>query len=98
MRALIMDILRGKKMVGVGNYPNATIIEQGFYFLAFSSHYNGDFNAFVWLLFNGNYTKISKTSNFFRFFKLKFYCQNKIPCCKVATTSLTIPKPLDLLL
>lgn len=45
-----MDILRGKKMVGVGNYPNATFIDQGFYFLAFSSHYNGDFNAFFWLL------------------------------------------------
>jgi len=70
-----MDVFQGKEMVGVGNYLDATFIEQGFWFSAFSSHYNGDFNAFFWLHFSENYTKISKTSNFFRFFKLKFYRQ-----------------------
>ncbi len=41
-----MDVLQGKKMAGVGNYLDATFIERGFSFSAFSSHYNGDFNAF----------------------------------------------------
>ncbi len=69
-----MDVLQGKEMVGVGNYSGATFIKQGFFF-SFFKFYNGDFNAFFGLFYSENYSKISKTSNFFRFFKLKFYHQ-----------------------
>jgi hypothetical protein len=45
-------------MVGVGIYPNVTIVEEGFYFSVFSSCHNDNFNAFIWFFFSGNWTKI----------------------------------------
>jgi hypothetical protein len=37
MRALSIDVLGSKKMAGVGNYPDATFIEQGLFFSFFKS-------------------------------------------------------------
>jgi len=62
-------------MARVGSYLDPTFVKQGLYFLTFLGCQNGDFNAFFWVFFSGKCMKISKTSNFLKFFKLKFYHQ-----------------------